>query len=105
MSTARTRDTKLLATMCSELDAPYCDAKSKESILQLKSIGVGEVGYIKPLTYKQVRKLFPCMRRIPKRSNYFALHSANGDLIALTCSHAIAKECAYEEGLHVTYLN
>ena len=105
MSTARTRDTKLLATASSALDAPYCDSKLLMSILALVNFGEGEVAYIKPLTYEQVRSLFPYMTGLPKRKIYYSLHSANGIPIALTCTHVDAIEYADEADLDVTYLN
>ena len=65
----------------------------------------GEVGYIKPLTLKEARRMYPTYRGQLKRINFFSLHGADGIPIALTGTIEDAARHAWQNDLVVIFLN
>ena len=54
------------------------------SELEFARLGGGEVAYIKILTSAQARRMFPTVDGLPKGTNLFSLHGADGTPVALT---------------------
>jgi hypothetical protein len=71
----------------------------------LARLGGGQVAYLRMLTWKVARKLFPSVEGLPKTGKVFALHAADGTPIALTDTMQAALSHAMEGELEVLRLN
>jgi hypothetical protein len=68
---------------------------------ELEAWGEGELAYIKPLTAKDVRELFPQLAGLPEGIDLFAVVSADGTPMALTDSRSAALENLEENDLEL----
>lgn len=60
------------------------------SMTELARLGGGKVAYIKVMTYKEAKELFPAVEDLPKGIDLYALHAADGTPLVLTDSHHAA---------------
>jgi hypothetical protein len=72
---------------------------------ELEAWGEGEVAYIKPLSAKDVRELFPQLGGLPEGIDLFAVVSADGTPMALTDSRSAAVENVEENDLELVTLH
>ena len=75
---------------------------------EFAALGTGKVGYIRMLSYRQAREMFPGVQgleQLPDGVDLFALHSADGTPLALTDSHDAAIGHALEDELEVASLH
>lgn len=75
------------------------------SEIEFAHLGDGEVAYIKVLTSKQARAMFPTIEGLPRRANLFSLHSADGTPIALTDTIQAALGHAMDDELAIASLH
>lgn len=75
------------------------------SEMELARLGDGQVAYIRMMSSKEARSLFPMVEGLPKRGTLFALHAADGTPIALTDSHVAAVGHAREGELEVASIH
>ena len=75
------------------------------SELDLARLGDGQIAYIRMMSTREARSLFPMIEGLPKRGNLFALHSADGTPIALTDSRQAAVGHAREGELEVASIH
>ncbi len=68
-------------------------------------LGGGEIGYIKSVKAKEMKKLFPQLEEVPEGVDLYALHAADGTPIALADSHPGAMANAREQELDVVSLH
>ncbi len=71
----------------------------------LEAWGEGEFAYIKPLSAKDVRELFPSLGGLPEGIDLFAVVSADGTPMALTESRSAALENVEESELELATLH
>jgi hypothetical protein len=72
---------------------------------ELANLGDGEVAYIKVLSSKQARQMFPAIEGLPKNTSLFSLHGADGTPIALTDTIQAAVGHAMEDELAIAALH
>ncbi len=72
---------------------------------ELARLGDGQIAYIRMMTTKQARSLFPMIEGLPRKGSLFALHSADGTPIALTDSRQAAVGHAREGELEVASIH
>ncbi|MFM9939883.1 MAG: DUF1150 family protein [Hyphomicrobiaceae bacterium] len=72
---------------------------------ELAHLGEGHVAYIRQMTSRQARRLFPGVQGLPRGIDLFSLHSADGTPIALTDSWQAALGHAVEGELEVASLH
>lgn len=72
---------------------------------ELARLGDGQIAYIRMMTTKEARSLFPMIEGLPRKGILFALHSADGTPIALTDSHHAAVGHAREGELEVASIH
>lgn len=70
------------------------------SEIEFAALGEGEVAYIREMSSKQARDLFPEVK-IPEGIEIFAVHGADGRAIALTDTRFAAIGSAKEQNLDV----
>lgn len=75
------------------------------SEVELARLGDGQVAYIRMMTTKEARSLFPMIEGLPRKGILFALHSADGTPIALTDSRQAAVGHAHEGELEVASIH
>ena len=75
------------------------------SEIEFASLGDGEVAYIKVLTTKQARAMFPAIEGLPRNTSLFSLHGADGTPIALTDSIQAALGHAMDDELAIASLH
>jgi len=68
---------------------------------ELEAWGEGELAYIKPLSAKDVKDLFPQLGGLPEGIDLFAVVSADGTPMALTDSRSAALENVEENDLEL----
>ena len=71
---------------------------------ELAELGGGVIAYIKPVSSKQAREMFPQLEGIPKKGTLFSLHAANGTPLALTDTRAAAVGHALGDDLEIATL-
>ncbi len=71
------------------------------SVMELAELGDGEVAYIKVLTSAEAREMFPTIKGLPKNTNLFSLHGADGTPIALTDTIQAAVGHAMDDDLAI----
>lgn len=72
---------------------------------QLQELGKGELGYIRRMTFRQVRKLYPNAVGIPKSKNLYGLYDAAGVAIAIYDEETFALGHARKCKLKLRHLN
>ena len=72
---------------------------------ELARLGDGQIAYIRMMTTKEARSLFPMIEGLPRKGSLFALHSADGTPIALTDSRQAAVGHAREGELEVASIH
>ena len=72
---------------------------------ELARLGDGQIAYIRMMTTKEARSLFPMIEGLPRKGRLFALHSADGTPIALTDSRQAAVGHAREGELEVASIH
>lgn len=75
------------------------------SELELAQLGDGCIAYIRTLSNKEARRLFPTVKGLPRGIDLFALCNADGTPIALTDTHSAAMGHAIEGELEVVPLH
>ena len=75
------------------------------SEIEFANLGDGEVAYIKVLTTKQARAMFPAIEGLPRNAHLFSLHGADGTPIALTDSIQAALGHAMDDELAIASLH
>lgn len=75
------------------------------SDIELAHLGGGEVAYIKTLSSAEASRMFPQIEGLPKGTNLFSLHAADGTPIALTDTWQAAMGHAVEGDLAIAALN
>ena len=75
------------------------------SEFDLARLGDGQIAYIRMMTTREAKSLFPMIEGLPKRGTLFALHSADGTPIALTDSRQAAVGHAREGELEVASIH
>ena len=68
---------------------------------ELAGLGDGEIAYIRVMTGKEARDLFPTIEDLPADADLYALHGADGTPIALTDSRSAALGHALEGELQI----
>lgn len=69
--------------------------------LELSKLGDGHIAYIREMTSKEAKQLYPSIQGLPKGINLFALHGADGTPLALTDSLHAALGHAQEGELEI----
>lgn len=75
------------------------------SELDFAKLGGGQIAYIKVLTSKQARAMFPTVEGLPRNSQLFSLHGADGTPIALTDTIQAAVGHAMDDELSIAALH
>lgn len=75
------------------------------SELDFAKLGGGQIAYIKVLTTKQARAMFPAIEGLPRNSRLFSLHGADGTPIALTDTIQAAVGHAMDDELAIASLH
>jgi len=73
--------------------------------IEFARLGGGEIAYIKVLTGKQARAMFPAVEGLPRGVNLFSLHGADGTPIALTDTIQAAVGHAMDDELAIASLH
>jgi hypothetical protein len=71
------------------------------SVLELQSLGGGEVAYIKEMTSDQAERMFPAIENLPSGMSLFALTAADGTPILVTDSINAAAAQARSDELEI----
>jgi hypothetical protein len=71
------------------------------SQLELARLGGGQIAYIKEMTADEARRMFPLLEGLPRDTDLFALHAADGTPIALTDSRQAAVSHAMGDELEI----
>ena len=71
------------------------------SQIELAKLGGGEVAYIKTLTTKEAKAMFPAIQGLPKGIDLYSLHAADGTPIALTDTRQAAIGHAMDDDLAI----
>ena len=72
---------------------------------QLAHLGGGQVAYVKPMLYEEVKRLFPQVEGLRPGIQLFALLNADGSPIMLTDSRDAAIANAWEHELQTVSLH
>ena len=72
---------------------------------QLAHLGGGQVAYVKPMSYEEVKRLFPQVEGLRPGVQLFALLNADGSPIMLTDSRDAAIANAWEHELQTVSLH
>jgi len=75
------------------------------SEIEFARLGGGEIAYIKVLTSKQARAMFPSVEGLPRGVSLFSLHGADGTPIALTDTIQAAVGHAMDDELAIASLH
>ena len=75
------------------------------TIEQLAHLGGGQVAYVKPMRYEEVKRLFPQVEGLRPGVQLFALLNADGSPIMLTDSRDAAIANAWEHELQTVSLH
>lgn len=75
------------------------------SEIDFANLGGGQIAYIKVLTTKQARAMFPTIEGLPRNSQLFSLHGADGTPIALTDTMQAAMGHAMDDELSIASLH
>jgi len=75
------------------------------SEIEFARLGGGEIAYIKVLSNKQARAMFPTVSGLPRGTNLFSLHGADGTPIALTDTIQAAVGHAMDDELAIASLH
>lgn len=71
------------------------------SVLELQSLGGGEVAYIKQMTADEAERMFPAIEGLPRGISLFALTAADGTPIMVTDSLNAAAAQARTDDLEI----
>jgi len=71
------------------------------SVLELQSLGGGEVAYIKQMTSDEAERMFPAIENLPHNILLFALTAADGTPILVTDSFNAAAAQAHSDDLEI----
>lgn len=75
--------------------------RKQVSELELARMGGGEVAYIRVMSTKQAKKLFPAVKGIPAGVDLYSVHAADGTALALTDTMSAAISHAYGDDLKI----
>ncbi len=71
------------------------------SVLEFKSLGGGEVAYIKQMSADEAERMFPAIENLPRGISLFALTAADGSPIMVTDSFNAAAAQARNDELEI----